>query len=167
MAVFSKGTIFDNVKLKKEIIINHKNYIKMTIVTSPAKNIYNSLTELEKLLHNAAIRKSKPKVNIVQNENWTELRIAAPGIDKKNIEISLDNGVLKIESVAKEEKELKNDGTYLIKEFDFGNFSLEYKLTEKVNIDKIDAKYKDGILMVKLPFKSEEEMHKTKKIELK
>ncbi len=139
----------------------------MTIVTSPAKNIHSSLTELEKLLHNAAIRKSKPKVNIVQNENWTELRIAVPGIDKKNIEISLDNDVLTIKSVNEEEKELKNGGAYLIKEFDFANFSLEYKLTEKVNLDKIDAKYVNGVLVVKLPFKNEEEMHKTKKISLK
>ncbi len=139
----------------------------MTIVTSPAKNIHSSLTELEKLLHNAAIRKSKPKVNIVQNENWTELRIAAPGIDKKNIDISLNDNVLQINSVSEEEKELKNGGSYLIKEFDFGNFSLEYKLTEKVNLDKIDAKYDNGILIVKLPFKNEEELHKTKKISLK
>ncbi len=138
----------------------------MTFTTSPAKNIHNSLSELEKLLHNAAIRKSKPKVNIVQNENWTELRIAVPGIEKKNIEINLDDNVLKIDSVLEEAKGVKNEGKYLIKEFDFGNFSLEYKLTEKVNVDKIDAKYKNGILIVKLPFKTEKEMHKTKKINL-
>lgn len=139
----------------------------MTLTTSPAKNIHNSLSELEQLLHNAAISKSKPKVNILQNENWTELRIAVPGINKKQIEINLINNVLKIEAKMNDEKKLKKDSSILLKEFDYSNFNLEYKLNEKVKLDNIDAKYLNGILIIKLPFKNEDELVKTKKIALK
>ena len=137
------------------------------MITSPAKSLHSSLSELEKLLHNAAISKSKPKVNILQNENWTELRIAVPGINKKNIDINLLNNVLKIEAKSEGEKKYKKDSSILLKEFDFANFSLEYKLNEKVNLESISAKYQNGILMVRLPFKNEEELNKAKKIALK
>jgi len=137
------------------------------MITSPAKSLHSSLSELEKLLHSAAISKSKPKVNILQNDNWTELRIAVPGINKKSIDINLLNNVLKIEAKNEEEKKLKKDSSILLKEFDFANFSIEYKLNEKVNLENISAKYQNGILIVKLPFKNEEELNKTKKIVLK
>jgi len=138
----------------------------MTYLTTPAKDVFSPLLELEKLLNRAATRQSVPKVNIVQNEDWTELRIALPGLNKKDIDIQVENNVLKISS-SKEEKELKKDSSILLKEFDYSNFQLEYKLTDDVNTEKIEAKYKNGILTIKLPFKKEEEIQKSKKIDLK
>jgi len=138
----------------------------MTYLTTPAKDLFSPLMELEKLLNRAATRQSVPKVNIIQNEDWTELRIALPGLNKKDINIQLEDNVLKISS-SKEEKELKKDSAILLKEFDYSNFQLEYKLTDNVDTDKIEAKYKNGILTIKLPFKKEEEIVKSKKIDLK
>ncbi len=139
----------------------------MTYLTSPAKDLYSPLMELDRLLTKAATSQSVPKVNIVQNENWTELRIALPGLNKKEIDINVDDNVLVIQSV-KEEKEEKREGTtILLKEFDYTNFKLEYKLSENVDINKIEAKYDNGILNVKLPFKKEVIEMKNKKIELK
>jgi len=138
----------------------------MTNVTTPAKDIFSPLLELERMLNRAATRQSVPKVNIVQNDDWTELRIALPGLSKKDIDIKLEDNVLKISSL-KEEKELAKDSNFLLKEFDYSNFQLEYKLTENVDTEKIEAKYKNGILVVKLPFKKEEELHQSKKISLK
>jgi len=139
----------------------------MTFTTSPARSLHHSLTELEKLLNNAAKSKSKPKVNILQNENWTELRIAVPGISKKSITLSLLNNVLSIKAISETEKDLEKDSSILLKEFDFANFSLEYKLNDKVDQEKIDANYETGVLNIKLPFKKEEELNKIKKITLK
>lgn len=139
----------------------------MTFLTSPAKNIYNSISELEGLLHNAAISKSRPKVNVFQNEKWTELKIAVPGIDKEKIAINITDNVLRMESICDDKNEINKEEKFLIKEFDYKNFSLEYKLTEKVKLDKIDANYNNGILELKLPYKTEKELHKTMKISLK
>ena len=139
----------------------------MTYLTSPAKDLYSPLMELERLLSKAATSQSIPKVNIVQNDDWTELRIAIPGLNKKDIDINVNDNILIIQS-AKEDKMEKTEGrSILLKEFDYANFKLEYKLSENVDMEKIDAKYNNGILTVKLPFKKEDETVKNKKIELK
>ncbi len=137
----------------------------MTYLTSPAKNRYSPLMELERLLNMAATSQSVPKVNIVQNDDYTELRIAIPGLNKKDIDMSINDNVLTIQSVKEEKQETGNDRTILLKEFDYGNFKLEYKLSDNVDFDKIEAKYNNGILTVTLPYKKEETVNK--KIELK
>jgi len=139
----------------------------MTYLTSPAKDLYSPLMELERLLSKAATSQSVPKVNIVQNEDWTELRIAIPGLNKKDIDISINENILVVQSSKEMETEKIEGKTILLKEFDYANFKLEYKLSENVDIEKIDAKYDNGILKVKLPFKKEDDSAKNKKIELK
>jgi HSP20 family protein len=139
----------------------------MTYLTSPAKDLYSPLMELERLLSKAATSQSVPKVNIVQNEDWTELRIAIPGLNKKDIDISINDNILVVQSSKEMETEKIEGKTILLKEFDYANFKLEYKLSENVDIEKIDAKYDNGILKVKLPFKKEDDSAKNKKIELK
>ncbi|HHH55064.1 MAG TPA: Hsp20/alpha crystallin family protein [Bacteroidetes bacterium] len=137
----------------------------MTYLTSPAKNLYSPLMELEKLLTKAATSQSVPKVNIIQNDDYTELRIALPGLNKKDIDMNVNDNILTIKSVKEEKQEMNEGSTILLKEFDYANFKLEYKLSENVDLDKIEAKYNNGILEVKLPFKKEETVNK--KIELK
>ncbi|HHH52023.1 MAG TPA: Hsp20/alpha crystallin family protein, partial [Bacteroidetes bacterium] len=132
---------------------------------SPAKNLYSPLMELEKLLTKAATSQSVPKVNIIQNDDYTELRIALPGLNKKDIDMNVNDNILTIKSVKEEKQEMNEGSTILLKEFDYANFKLEYKLSENVDLDKIEAKYNNGILEVKLPFKKEETVNK--KIELK
>jgi HSP20 family protein len=139
----------------------------MTYLTSPAKDLYSPLMELERLLSKAATSQSVPKVNIVQNEDWTELRIAIPGLNKKDIDISINDNILVVQSSKEMETEKIEGKTILLKEFDYANFKLEYKLSENVDIEKIDAKYDNGILKVKLPFKKEDDSAKNKKIKLK
>ncbi len=139
----------------------------MTYLTSPAKDLYSPLMELERLLNKAATSQSVPKVNIVQNDDMTELRIAIPGLNKKDIDINVNDNVLVIQSAKENTTEKEESKAILLKEFDYANFKLEYKLSDKVNMEKIEAKYDNGILKVKLPFKKEDETLKNKKIELK
>lgn len=137
----------------------------MTYLTSPAKDLYSPLMELDRLLSKAATSQSVPRVNIVQNDDYTELRIAIPGLNKKDLNISINDNILMIQSLKEEKKEQTEGRAILLKEFDYANFKLEYKLSENVDMEKIDAKYDNGILTIKLPFMKEESMNK--KIELK
>lgn len=139
----------------------------MTYTTNPAIYSFRPLMELERLLGNAARSESIPKVNIVQSENGSELRLALPGVKKEEIGIILENNILKIEST-KEIKEMEmKSASYLIKEFDYSRFKTEFKISNKVDIEKIDAKHSNGILNIFLPFKKEEIIARSKKIELK
>jgi len=139
----------------------------MTYTTNPAIYSFKPILELERLLNNAATRQSDPKVNIVQTENGSELRIAIPGIKKEQLNINMEDRILKIESEKENDETISKSYTYLIKEFDYTNFKTEYKISGKVDIEKIDANYSDGILTIFLPLKREEILEKTKKIELK
>lgn len=139
----------------------------MTYTTNPDIYPFRSLLELDKLLGNAARSQSIPKVNMIQNENGSEIRLAVPGLSKKDIEIILDNSILKIEAKKEiAEKDIK-DSAILIKEFDYSNFKTEFKISNKVDLGKVDASYGDGILTVFLPYKKEEIIEKSKKIKLK
>jgi len=139
----------------------------MTYTTNPDIYPFRSMLELDKLLGNAARSQSIPKVNMLQMENGSEIRLAVPGLSKKDIDIVLDNNIMKIEA-RKEivEKDVK-DYAILIREFDYSNFKTEFKISNKVDMKKIDASYNDGILTVFLPFKKEEIIEKSKKIKLK
>lgn len=101
-------------------------------------------------------RFSTPAVNVKENENGFELEVAAPGFDKKDFNIEVDNGVLTISSEKKEEKEEKDDKKYTRKEFHYASFKRTFRLPENIVEDeKINAKYEDGILKLFVPKKEE------------
>jgi len=73
-----------------------------------------------------------------------------PGIDKNDIEVSMSDNTVTIRgSTRKEEKEEK--GEYYRCEISQGSYSRSMSLPAEVNIDKSEAKFKDGILELTLP----------------
>ena len=139
----------------------------MTYMTNPAIYSYRPLMELERLLGNAARSQSIPKVNIVNYEDYSEIRIAVPGINKNEIDINLENGILNIEAKKEIQENAENKSKFIIKEFDYSNFKVEYKISEKVDFNNISANMENGILFVQLPLKKELTLEKNKNIEIK
>ncbi len=139
----------------------------MTYMTNPAIYSYRPLMELERLLGNAARSQSIPKVNIVNYEDYSEIRIAVPGINKNEIDINLENGILNIEAKKEIQENPENKSKFIIKEFDYSNFKVEYKISEKVDFNNISANMENGILFVQLPLKKELTLEKNKNIEIK
>ena len=101
---------------------------------------------------------SLPAVNIREDEKRFVLDLAVPGIEKKDLKIDIHEDILTISSETKNESEESSDG-YKRKEFSYSSFSRRFQIPENINKDKIEAKYKDGILSVALP-KAEEEKNK-------
>lgn len=95
-----------------------------------------------------------PAVNVVENDSSYELTLAAPGMDKKDFKIDLEGNVMTISSEKEENKDEKNE-KYSRKEYSYSSFCRSFTLPTLVTKDKIDAKYENGILKVKLP-KNEE-----------
>lgn len=108
---------------------------------------------------------ASPRVNVREDENNYHVEVAAPGMKKDDFNLSLDNNVLTISSELKEENENKN-GSYTRREFSHQTFSRSFTLPETVNVDKIDAKYKDGILNIVLPKKEEAKQKPAKTIKI-
>ncbi|MBT1705931.1 Hsp20/alpha crystallin family protein [Chryseosolibacter indicus] len=88
---------------------------------------------------------SVPAVNIKENEKNYEVEIAAPGYNKNDFNISLEQGLLTISAERKEEKENKND-RYTRREFGYTSFSRSFNLPKNVNEEDISALYENGVL---------------------
>ena len=95
-----------------------------------------------------------PAVNITEGADGYKIELAAPGIDKKDIKIDLDQNVLTISSENKQEKEDK-DEKVMRKEFRYSAFSRSFTLPDTADYEKINASHKDGILTIKIPKKEE------------
>ncbi len=95
-----------------------------------------------------------PAVNISETEDGFGLELAAPGMKKEDFKVNLDNQVLTISAEVKNENEEKSD-KLIRREFSFSTFSRSFTLPKSVDLDKIKADYKDGILHIALPKREE------------
>lgn len=91
-----------------------------------------------------------PAVNIQEDEKQFTLEMAAPGMKKDDFKINLDNQMLTISKEEKEEKEEKKEN-YTRREFVYNSFSRSFRLPKTIEVDKIKADYKNGILKLTLP----------------
>ena len=103
-----------------------------------------------------------PKLDIAETKDKYQIKAELPGMDENDINLSVDNGFLTISGEKKSENEEKNKGYYL-KECSYGTFSRSVKLPENVFDDKIEAKFKRGVLTIDMP-KKEQIAAKTRKI---
>jgi|SRR5215469_15284720 len=106
-----------------------------------------------------------PAVDVMESEKGYEISADLPGMEEKNIEIKVTDGVLTMKGERQEEKEEKKKDYYL-QERSFGSFQRSFEMPESVDADKIEASFKKGVLTVKLPKKAEAQKP-AKKIEVK
>jgi HSP20 family protein len=111
-------------------------------------------------------KQSMPAVNVKETEKNFEIEVAAPGLNKKDFKITVDNGVLTISSEKEEEKEQK-EKDYTRKEFSYSSFSRSFTLPENVNEEDVKANYEDGVLKLNVAKKSIAQSKAKKGIEVK
>ena len=134
------------------------------------KPIFPNITEKffgKKITDNIAINEevaNVPSVNISDKEKIFEVDIALPGIDKKDVNIKVQNNCLIISSEKQYEKEEK-DKNWLRREYGYSSFQRMFELPEGADNEKVDAKMKNGILTVKIGKKKGYEQ-KIKQIEV-
>ena len=95
-----------------------------------------------------------PAVNIVENKDDFTVSLAAPGLQKEDFHIDLDGNMLTI-SCEKEEKKEEKMEKMTRNEYNFTSFTRTFTLPEDIKMEKIEAKYVDGILNITLPKKEE------------
>ncbi len=88
-------------------------------------------------------------VNIIEKDDLYELEIVAPGFEKQDFKIHLDNTLLTI-SAEKKQEETSENGKSIVKEFHAKSFKRSFTLDEKIDSEKIAAQYVNGILKVTL-----------------
>lgn len=106
-----------------------------------------------------------PKVNISEDENGFVVEMAAPGMQKNDFHIELDNNLLSISSERKEEPK-EQQQKYTRKEFSYQAFQRAFTLPETADGEKVSATYENGILAVAIPKKEEAKPKPPKSIKI-
>tara|TARA_B100000989_G_scaffold111011_1_gene81433 strand:- start:329 stop:754 length:426 start_codon:yes stop_codon:yes gene_type:complete len=110
-------------------------------------------------------RNHLPSVNILDNEKFFELNLAAPGKNRKDFIIELEDQILTISS----ESFSNNDDSdnFTRQEYRYDNFKRSFRLPDSINTSLIKAKYENGILSISLPKHKEAIPEPKKQIEIK
>lgn len=108
---------------------------------------------------------STPAINIIENFPNFVVELAAPGLQKDNFSIEVEEDRLKISTKKVSEKEEKDTSKFVKREFNYKTFKRSFKLPENIKIEDIQATYENGILRVNLP-KMEEKKALKKMVEI-
>lgn len=106
-----------------------------------------------------------PSLDVTESENEITVRAEIPGVDPKDIDISISGGTLTISGEKKEQSEERQGNRYRA-ERRFGSFRRSLGLPQSVDTEKIDAEYDRGVLTIHLA-KSEEAVTRRIPVSLK
>ena len=119
---------------------------------------WNPLREMDALLN----RSGFPTPRNLDEENWTPvvdirenkkayvIKAELPGVEKKDISLSVENGVLTLQGERHREVEEKDDKHYRRERF-YGHFARSFSLPEDVSAERIKAQTRDGVMEITLP----------------
>jgi len=108
-----------------------------------------------------------PRVDVVENEKGLEITAELPGVDQKDIELDLNEGMLTLKAEHKKEKEEGGDDQrYHVVERAYGTFVRRFAIPFEPDQDRVEANFDNGVLKVSIPRSPEAEKH-TRKIEIK
>lgn len=125
----------------------HPNMLKMFFDDMVTKD---SFYEQKRPVNSGAL----PASNIKESDKEFIIEMAAPGLEKADFSITIDNMKLTV-AVNKAVEKVESLENYRRKEFDYFNFKRSFQLSKSVNLDEISADYTQGVLSFKLPKRKE------------
>ncbi len=115
-------------------------------------DVFTELPALFKNEFNYSERKGSVPVNVKENEKSYQLEVIAPGFEKTDFKVNLDQNILIIS--AEKKNEVKEETEKQIRrEYNYRSFKRSFTLDEKIDATKIDAGYINGVLTLNLPKK--------------
>ncbi len=106
-----------------------------------------------------------PSIEVHEDENQYTLHVDTPGMERKNIDLSVSGNILTVKGERKIEEKKKEKGCFY-SERRYGSFQRSIQLPAEIEAEKIAANYKDGVLEVTIP-KSEKAKPKQIKVDVK
>jgi HSP20 family protein len=100
-----------------------------------------------------------PSVDITETEGAYQITAEIPDVKKDDVKITLEDGVLTIQGQRKQEQEQQSTKYHRI-ERSYGSFARTFSLPDVIEVEKVKAEFKDGVLHLHLP-KSEKAKPKT------
>jgi len=144
-------------------------YRKKVLTTPSFDHLVNSFfnSALGDVIHTSADKKSftRPATNISSREDKYILDVALPGLSKADIDINIEEDILTLSD--KRETSPESTSSFRLREFNYAGFNKSYRLPEDVDVEKISASFKNGILTITLLKKEEALPQPPKKITIK
>ncbi|MEW6467393.1 MAG: Hsp20/alpha crystallin family protein [Bacteroidota bacterium] len=106
-----------------------------------------------------------PAVNISEDNDGFRVELSAPGFSKEEMKVSIENDVMTISAERKTEKS-EEERNYTRKEFNYGSFTRSFTLPETADLEKVDAKYENGILILSIAKKDSAKVSTKKEIQI-
>ena len=108
-----------------------------------------------------------PAVNIKETAENFEVEMAAPGMNKEDFNVTLDNNLLTISASKREENEERDNGRYSRREFSYQSFQRRFMLPKDVvDVNDIHARYEHGLLRLVIPKREEAKQKPPKMIQI-
>lgn len=104
-----------------------------------------------------------PALHVTDADDRLIVQLDVPGIDPKDVQVNLQNDVLTIQGERKFDSE--TNGKALVREQAYGKFSRTFELPYRVQIDKVKAQARNGVMTIVMP-KSEEHLGRQITVEL-
>ena len=108
---------------------------------------------------------NQPAVNVKETDDAYMIEVAAPGLDRKDFQITCEDGMLMISAEQRKEEE-KKETDYMRREFNYSRLERRFNLPDDVMPDKVDARYENGVLMINMPRKAMKIKKETRMIEV-
>lgn len=107
-----------------------------------------------------------PAINVIENQKNYRIEVAAPGMTKEDFNIRLDDDNDLIISMEKrsENKQDKENGRYLRREFSYSKYQQTMILPDNADKEKISAKVENGVLNIEIPKLTVDEIKKEQKL---
>lgn len=105
-----------------------------------------------------------PVVDVREEKDRYVLEAELPGMSEKDVDLHVEDNMLTIKSAKEEEKEEKNEEGYLVRERRSRSFSRSFVLPKDVDRDKVEARFKNGLLTLTMPKSAES---KARQIQIK
>lgn len=134
-----------------------------TYALEPIFHPFSLLDEVEDMARAAFDTSLTPKLDMIEDGQELVIKAELPGINKKDLDISLEGDTLTIKAEKAEEKELK-EATHYTRERRFGQYTRYMTLPARVDAEKVTATLKKGLLEIRLP---KAEVPENKHIEVK
>jgi len=124
------------------------------------RDLFDSDSFFEGMLNNVKINYP---VDIKETEKALEIDIAAVDVNKEDIDIEVDDDVLKV-SYNKKEKDSQENENYIYRGITRRSFNMAWRIASKFDLSKLEAKLEKGLLKIRIPVSDKKVV---KKIEVK
>lgn len=104
-----------------------------------------------------------PTANIKETPKEFKLELAAPGLERNDFNIEIDNHTMTVSAEKEHQKDEDGEG-YSKMEYSFNSFRRTFSLPENIKEDKVEAKYEKGVLKIRIPKEKETELKPVHKI---